>query len=664
MSTGGDWVPGHVEDVSLRGIGRRIFGDRLGLIVFLAALVVYLGYWRIGMVITDTYTVANTFVAVSEGQLHVERAVYGPGLDTPGMGTRDGLVYGRNYGQVILALPFLWAIEGMATIADLRIALAALWAVTLLGLARLVGDELDRSTAGTYVGCTIALVVFAGVVSGATTIDPDQHHLIALQLQTMVAAALVGVVCYRLFARAYGQRVGLAGGLAASLATPIGFWAQFPKRHALVSLCVVATMALLYRSREGDVVDTRFRAAAYLPVGIAAWVSAAEGAILLLALLAVDVPTGGRNLRSLGAAGVTCVLGVLPMFVTNALVTGNPAEPPRALTYGGGGGSLASRGSEVTGGRSDSTPTESTQTSTPQPTETASPQATETATSQSQSTVTATPEGTETAGSATSGGEDGFAGALDQLLDTLVGGFDLVFELVGRGLETVTTDVGRLYPTFVRGGYIPSVASQDAGEAIRLSFLEAMPLAAALVAIPIVVARGNVRSRLSTLVERPQLGALGTVDAFVTVYAIGLTLVYLPRLPLHATITVRYLLPLFPIALYGLLRLSAVRRVIDEHSLTCALSYLGGVCIGGQLLVVYLWSIDAARGEAVQAHALVGLAVAALVAGWAVVDASGYQTDRFGAVGLGLAAAAGTVFLLLAALWHFAFVGGLALPVL
>lgn len=662
MSTRGDRLRRRVDGVSLGGIGRRVFGDRLGLIVFLAALGVYLGYWRIGMVITDTYTVANTFVAVSEGQLHVERAVYGPGLDTPGMGTRDGLAYGRNYGQVFLALPFLWAIELIATIADLRIALAALWSVTLLGLARLVGDELDRSTVETYVGCSIALVVFAGVVSGATTIDPDQHHLIALQLQTMVAAALVGVVCYRLFARAYGRRVGLAGGLAASLATPIGFWAQFPKRHVLVSLCVVATMALLYRSREGDVIDTRFRAAAYLPVGVAAWVSAAEGAILLVALLAVDVPTGGRRLRSLATAGLTCVLGVLPMFVTNAHVTGNPAEPPRALTYGGGGGSLAARGSEVTGGGSTPTPTESAQTDTPQPTETASPQATETASSQSQSTATAAPEGTEAAGSTTSGGDSGLSESLDQLVDTLVGGFDLVFQLVGRGFETVTTDAGRLYPTFVRGGYIPSVASQDAGEAIRLSFLEAMPLAAALIAVPVVVARSDVRTRLISLVGRPRLSALGTVDAFAVAYAIGLTLVYLPRLPLHATITVRYLLPLFPIALYGLFRLPAVRRVIDERYTACLVAYLGGVCIGGQLLVVYLWSIDAARGEAVQAHALVGLAVAALVAGWAVVDASGYRNDRLGAVGLGLAAAAGTVFLVLAGLWHFAFVGAQALP--
>lgn len=91
------------------------------------------------------------------------------------------------------------------------------------------------------------------------------------------------------------------------------------------------------------------------------------------------------------------------------------------------------------------------------------------------------------------------------------------------------------------------------------------------------------------MLERREFSALGTVVAFAIVYAALLTLVYLPRLPLHATITVRYLLPLFPIALYGLLRLGSVRRVLEEQPVACGFAYLGGVLVGGQLLVVYLW---------------------------------------------------------------------------
>lgn len=65
-----------------------------------------------------------------------------------------------------------------------------------------------------------------------------------------------------------------------------------------------------------------------------------------------------------------------------------------------------------------------------------------------------------------------------------------------------------------------------------------------------------------------------------------------------------------------------------------------------------------------QVHALVGLAAAALLDGWVLADAGGRRNDRLGAVALGLAAAAETTFLVLAGLWHFAFVGGRALPLL
>jgi 4-amino-4-deoxy-L-arabinose transferase-like glycosyltransferase len=430
----------------------------------------------------------------------------------------------------------------------------------------------------------------------------------------MLVAALTGVVAYRLLARAYDRRIGFTAGLAVVLATPVGFWAQFPKRHAFTTFCAVGIMYFLYRSREGDGVDTRFRAAAYVPVGIAAWVSAAEGAILLLALLAVDVPTGGRSLRSLATAASACVLASLPMFVTNLFVTGNPLEPPRALSYAGGSGSLADRGD---------------------------------------------PDG----GSDTGGGSGGEVGeAASEVADTAVGVVDLLLGLYQQGIEMALSGTGELYHAFIRGGYLPGIAQRDAGEAIRLSFLEAMPLAAALVVVPVVAVRTDLLGRVRAAVDRRSLTAPGTVDAFAVVYGLALALVYLPRLPIHAAVTVRYLLPLYPIAIYGIARQPAVRRIVRERARSMAFTYVGSLLVGGQLLVVYLWATDATRGEAVQTHAILGLLAAGLLAAWTLADAFGYREDRVGAVALALAAAATTAFVALGALWHFAFVGPQALP--
>lgn len=605
-------------------LARVVVGDRLGAIVFLSAVATYLLCWRVGILITDTYTVVNTLVAVSEGQLHVERAVYGPGLRTPGMGVQDGRFYGRNYGQVFLAVPVLWLLRALAAVTDLRVTLAAGWALSVLGLTVLAGRELDRAALGRYAGSALALVGFVAAVAGAPPVDPVRHYLMALQLQTMVAAALVGVLVYRLLARAYGPRVGVAAGLATAIATPVGFWAQFPKRHVLVTLCAVAAAYCLYRSREYGGVDRRFRALAYVPVGLAAWVSAAEGVVLLLALVLVDVPTAGRDARSLAAAGAAAVLSLVPMAVTNYLVTGNPAVPPRTLSAGSQG-DLAARGSETTGGSGGGG------------------------------------GGGDGAGSSTPAGGD--AGFESETLDALVGAVDVLFHLFARGVEAAASSPGSLFVTFVRGGYIREVAARDAGEAIRLSFLEAMPLAAALVAVPLVAARVDLRRRWSVVWNRRRLSALGTVDAFAVVYTVALLLVYLPRLPVHASVTVRYLLACYPLAVYGAARVPAVRRVLAERPRLCAFAFGAGLLVGGQVLVLYLWRIDATLGEAVQTHAIAGLATAAVLAVWVLADGVGRRADRVGAVALGLAAAAGAAFVVLAGLWHVAFVGPRALPI-
>ena len=629
-----------------RRLARVVVGDRYGAIVLLAAVATYLLCWRVGILITDTYTVANTLVAVADGHLFVERAVYGPGLRTPGMGLRDGQFYGRNYGQVMLALPVLAALEAVAAVASLRVALSALWGLSIVSLARLVGRELGRPQLGAYAGSGLAVVAFAAAVHGATPIEPAERYLVALQLQTMGAAALVGVFVYRLLARAYGGTVGVAAGLATALATPVGVWAQFPKRHVLVTLCAVATAYLLYRSREEGGVDTRYRALAYVPVGVAAWVSAAEGAVLLVALLVVDVPTGGRDGRSIAAAGATAVAAALPMVVTNYLVTGNAGEPPRTLSAGGSGslaerGSTATRAARPTAGR-------------PRTERAAKPRA----------------DGGEASGASgdAGGGSADPTAAGDtggsETLDAFVGALDFLVELLWRGLRALLREPETLFVTFVRGGYVAGVAERDAGEAIRLTVLEAMPLAAGLVAVPVLAARLGLRERAAVFRRRPwpRPSALRTVDAFAVVYILALLLVYLPRLPVHASLTVRYLLACYPLAVYGLARLPSVRRVLRARTRLCAATVASTLLVGGQLLVLYQWAIDATMGEAVQTHALVGLATAGLLAAWAVADGLGIRRDRLGAVALGLAAASGAAFVLLAGLWHFAFVGPRALP--
>ncbi|WP_276274397.1 hypothetical protein [Haladaptatus sp. QDMS2] len=602
-------------------VGRLIFRDRWGLLLFVVALWFFIGYWRIGIFISDTWTVVNAFVAVSEGHLWLESFPYGPGPDTPGMVLLDGKLYGRNYGQIFMSLPVLWVLQAVSVVADPRIAIVAGWSgLTLVGFY-LAGGLTGRRTQFTLVGSGLALLLFAGNVALAGPLDPVWMHQAALQVTAMVAAALVGVVLYRLLTELYDRRVGLVTGAFAVLATPVGFWASIPKRHVFTTLFAVGTLYCFYRSREGDL---RMRALAYVFVGLTASIQGLEALVLLLALGIVDLLTAPTNdIRTLSVLGLALFLSSIPFFATNFLISGNPFEPPLLLPQydggpipdsgtsgggaGGGGGGGGNGGGGSSGGNSPS----------------------------------------------------GLWVLIQSLLASLNGKVALFTQMATRGIDTALNSPERLFQTYVRQGYYVRGIEMDGNEAINLSILESAPLLGALTAFPVYgVQRLRSKNRVASWLSSPA----GATDVFVFVYCLGLTAVYLPNLPLHATITVRYLLPVFPFLLYAVMRLPSVPRGVENEFATLAWAYTATILVGGQLLVLLLLVQRPALGEAVQLHALLGIGVGLAFGLWAVWRLFTDRGDRLGAALFGLTAGVGTLFLLLSGIEYFAYAGDFALP--
>jgi hypothetical protein len=119
---------------------------------------------------------------------------------------------------------------------------------------------------------------------------------------------------------------------------------------------------------------------------------------------------------------------------------------------------------------------------------------------------------------------------------------------------------------------------------------------------------------------------------------------------------------LYPLALYGRARLSAVRRTVRSNDRLFVWTYASGVLLGTQALLAVVVGVSFGRGQAIQLHAVLGLGTAALLA---IAAAGGALDDRFDpilAVLLGIAAALGTSFLLLSGISYFQY-GQYALPV-
>lgn len=598
-----------VELADLRSaLFRALFGDRLGATLALAALVWVGVTWRLGFASNDQYTFANTVLAVADGQLHITDPVYGPSSGaTPGTYLVDGRVYGRNYGIVLLSTVWYVCLRTVSVVADVRVLLTGLWSLALVVVATRFGERFDRRRAGSLGGAVVAGSLFALSLLVVDPLSSWWLPQIALQLTTALATAAVAVVCYRLVTRLSNRRLGVATAVATVAATPIGFWATLPKRHSVTVILVVCAMYTLFRSRDArtDGTALQFRALTYVWPALLAWVHAPHGFILLVAVGVVDLPTARTNgARELLTVGVAFGVALLPFFLTNTLISGNPVAPPRFLPdYSG-------------------------------------------------DVLTAD---AELSSAVTDGGESGGGGLLGGL-PLPVGG--IVSRFVGSYLALL--EPARLFRVFVHTGYVSSLRpAQDA--AINLSVLASMPLLGALLAYPVLAARW-LTARSDWTFSPRTWSPTRAMDAFTVVYVFLLLGLYFRSLPLHHMLTVRYLHPLYLLGVYWLVRLPAVRRVVAMEPRSLALSYGGTVLVA---LPAYLGAIAVGGlvlDESIQLYALAALGVAVGVGGWAVAAELRGRYTQAGAVALGVGAGAMTVYLLVAGLSLFPTTGEFLLP--
>lgn len=629
-----DWV--RRFDHGVRRVGRAVVGDRTGLGIFLAILVWSVALWRIGFFIQDSVTVANALANVADGSLAIVDSPYALTLGSqPGLVEVDGTAYGRNYGHVLASLPILWVLDGLALVADLRLVVAAGWSLLVVALgwniARLTGDDRFETW-----GSLVALGAFLANVAAVEPLPAQRTELMALQVSTMLAAALLGTVLYRLVSRFHGRRVGVVAGLGVVIATPVGFWTSIPKRHILTAAAVVAILYCFAVSRSGtDWRHRLVRAGAYATVGFLTTLHPFEALFLFLVFVPLDLLTAPTNdWRTLGVVGGVFCLTLLPFFALNTLISGNPLKPPRMLSPVGTGFSLtpdqpSGGGGEPNGGGNAGNAPAST------PEETGA--------------------GNAPSGLSGSGGSGDGTEADGWLPEPVRRGLDYTDRIVQFVTKTVESGFAavqnptRLYHTFVRSGRIPLMnTSVNNFEAIELALLESFPLAAALFWLPVAAGRRVQRGLDGVLPRTPER----QTDLLAACFALVFTFVYLPRLPLVSQITLRYLLPVMPLLAYGVVRLSVVRETIESVPRLLAGGYLVTVVAGGALVTAGLAALDPAIGEAMQFHALLGLATA-VVAVVCLCSWPLHRERRAVAAGLALPAGTTTVFLLLTGVEYF-----------
>jgi hypothetical protein len=153
----------------------------------------------------------------------------------------------------------------------------------------------------------------------------------AIQLFNILATSVIVLLSLRIFARYFADsRIAAFGAAYILVATPITFWAVSAKDHTASVLLIVASIWSLYTYLLDG--KTRYRYLSYVLVGLSFWVRVFDAIPLLIAIVLTDLLTSTGRVKALITAAVTITLGMIPYFLNNYLLFGNPFLSPVYLS--------------------------------------------------------------------------------------------------------------------------------------------------------------------------------------------------------------------------------------------------------------------------------------------------------------------------------------------
>lgn len=327
----------------LRSLYRRVLPNDTAALLFYASLAICIAIWNVNIFINDEVTLAAQLYNLAHGALSIQttptRLYEGLsfGSSAPILGfTFQGHLYGfYTHAIAVFAAPFYALLYLISATVGIRLFFAGVWSLSIFMVSSLLGRLWGRPRIGRDLGALLALVLL--IINGyvATRLPPlvfDQWGaLMAIQLFNILATSAIVLLSLRIFTRYFADgRVAAFGAAYILIATPLTFWAVSAKDHTGSVLLIVASIWSLYvYLLDGK---KRYRYLSYVLVGVSFWVRVFDAVPLLIAIILTDLFTSTGRIRAFITAAVTVLLGMIPYFINNYLLFGNPFLSPVYLS--------------------------------------------------------------------------------------------------------------------------------------------------------------------------------------------------------------------------------------------------------------------------------------------------------------------------------------------
>lgn len=306
---------------------KEIFQDRQTNIIFLFSFTILLSLWGLGVHLNDESGIVILMVNILNGSLTIKEI---PNYLQPWMyGWIRGVLYtvnGATYTNAthavpVFAIPFYFLLKLINSIIDVRIFFSVLWSVCIFLLIYFIKKQ-------KIISAFISILLLITNLLLAKPLSFEIFgELISIQFLDIVLTSCTITIAYKLFYRIFNNKpIGIFASLFILLATPITYWGVAAKDHALSVFLIVLALYLFYKYTQTQ--KLQFRYIAYTSIGLSVWVRIFDGIAFFLAMFLIDIITNKKNrLKSIAIILLFTLIGLIPFFVNNYLLFGNPIYP-------------------------------------------------------------------------------------------------------------------------------------------------------------------------------------------------------------------------------------------------------------------------------------------------------------------------------------------------
>jgi hypothetical protein len=327
---------------SIKTKATLIFPDNYSRILFVLSLFVLLSFWQTGMYLNDEAKSANQLTNFVHGSLYIkeqkielnQRYYYtiSGGMIAPY--THFLSVFALLPAAVLFLINYFFGI---------RLFFSIIWSACWYLLCLLIGKELKQEKNGHRIGLlSVPMLGANAAISIMLPVDFEVWwELLSLQFLNIILTAASILIIYHLFKRLFDSKAfGFFGGAFILFCTSITFWGISGKDHSAVVFLVSAAFYSFYQySKNGNPI---YHYTAYFTAALNVWVRLDSAVPLIISLLFVDIVliTKTKRFSSLIRISAVLLISLIPYFINNYMIYGNPLFPPQYAAQFG----LSSRG--------------------------------------------------------------------------------------------------------------------------------------------------------------------------------------------------------------------------------------------------------------------------------------------------------------------------------